>query len=88
MKAEYLHTAVAVEGPMKSEYLQHIGISVGGPFDGKFLLHHFCFWAPLKARQLYIAVSVGSPFTNKLLTHWICCWGIIMMCMGKYCMSG
>ena len=48
MKAEYLHIAVAGEGPFGSRVLLHITDAVGGPFKSRvgYLRISGC-WGPL-----------------------------------------
>jgi len=68
---------MAVEAPLKAEYL-HTAIAVEGPFASKVLTvpHHSCCWEPLQKQSTYILQwLLGAPSKAEHLHITVAAWG-------------
>jgi len=70
LRAEYLHIAVAVEGPLKPENL-HIAVAVGRPFESRVPACYSCCRGLLCKSRIHtlfnITVTVGGHFETRVV---------------------
>jgi len=73
LNAEYLHIAVAIEGPLKAEYLR-ISFYWGALWKQSTYTLQLLLRTFSKAYYLHITVAVEGPFRSRVLTHCSGCW--------------
>ena len=89
LKADYLHTAVAVAGLFKTQYL-NIVMDTGDNLKAGYLPHYSCCWGPfkskifrsritvvfgvpLKAEYLHFTMATEGPSESRAPAHYSCC---------------